>query len=304
MAQPRHRLVPLDLPGWKSGVCWAAAIVLAILFLASGIWKIMDAPGWAVRVAQLKVPESLSLAAAMLFGIAETVGGVLVLTPRFRRWGSMLLMLLLVFFMVYFAVNYNALRGADCSCFPWVKRVVGPEFFLLDGLLLLLAAIAGVWAKPPESLRSAVLIVGAVVVFSLVSYGLATVRQSGAKAPESILVDGRPYSLEHGKVFLFFFDPECLHCSKAAKKMSQFHWGDTAVVAIPVSQPQYGPAFLQETGLKAVLSSDFEKLKRSFPYTAVPAGVALENGHEKAPVSKFEEEPEPGATLKQLGLIY
>jgi len=31
--------------------------------------------------------------------------------------------------------------------------------------------------------------------------------------------------------------------------------------------------------------------------------VALENGRQKAPLTKFEGE-EPGATLKQLGFIY
>jgi hypothetical protein len=34
----------------------------------------------------------------------------------------------------------------------------------------------------------------------------------------------------------------------------------------------------------------------------VPAGVVLENGRQKAALTKFDGE-EPGATLKQLGLI-
>ncbi|MBZ5727250.1 MAG: DoxX family protein [Acidobacteriia bacterium] len=294
---------PLELPGWKTALSWVAASLLAVLFLSSGIWKITDTQHWAVRVAQLKVPQSLSLAAALGLGIAETVGGVLVLVPRFRRWGAMLTGLLLVAFLIFFAVNYGALRGQECSCFPWVKRVVGPEFFLGDALLLLLAVAAGTWAKPPGSLRSAVVIVGAVAVFALVSYGVDVARQSGTKAPASVLVDGQPYSLEHGKVLLFFFNPECMHCLDAARRMSQFHWGDTRIVAVPVEQPQYAAQFLQETGLRGVVSTDFQKLKLVFTYTGYPSGVALVNGRERAPLTKFEGE-EPRATLKQLGFVY
>jgi len=288
---------------WKTALSWVGAILLALVFLVSGLWKLLDAHGAAVRLAQARVPQSLSLAAAIGFGIAETFTAVLLLVPRFRRWGAWLGGALLIAFMIFIGINYKALRGAECSCFPWVKRVVGPSFFIGDTTLLLLAALAGAWSKPPQSLRSAVLILGAVAVYALVSYGVAAVRQTGTKAPETVMVEGAPYSLQRGKILLYFFDPECMHCFNAAKKMSKLNWGSTAVVAIPVSAPRYAPAFLRETGLKAVVSQDLEKLKLVFPYTAVPAGVALENGREKAAVTKFEEEREPADTLKQLGFV-
>ena len=303
MAQPRGGLASLELPGWKTALSWVAAILLSLLFLTSGLWKVTDAQGAAVRMAQARGPESMSLAAALVFGIAETLGGVLLLVPRFRRWGAILTGFLLLAFLAYFAVNYNLLRGADCSCFPWVKRVVGPGFFIGDGLMLLLAVLAGIWSRPPEGLRPAIMVLGAVVVFALVSYGAAAVRPTGVKAPETILVDGQPYSLAYGKVFLYFFDPECMHCFDAAKRMSQYRWGDTKVVAIAIQQPQYAAQFLQDTGLRATISTDLQKLKQVFPSVSVPAGVALENGREKASLTKFDGE-EPGATLKQLGLVY
>jgi len=303
MVRPRAELTSLEAPGWKSAASWIAAALLAILFAVSGIWKITYPLDWAVRIGELKFPEQFSLAAALVFGIAETVGAVLILVPRFRRWGAALVGLLLIGFMIYFAANYGALRGSECTCFPWVKRVVGPGFFVGDGALLLLAVVAGLWSRPPQSLRGAVLILGAVAVYALVSYGVAAVRQTGTKAPEMVMVNGAPYSLQHGKIFLYFFDPECMHCFNAAKKMSQLAWGNTSVVAIPVSAPQYAAAFLQESGLKAVVSNDLEKLKTVFPYTAVPAGVALENGREKAPLTQFEEDREPAAALRQLGFV-
>jgi uncharacterized membrane protein YphA (DoxX/SURF4 family) len=301
MAQPAGGAcsIPLERPGWKTTLSWGAAVLLGLLFLVSGIWKITDPQGAAVRMAQARVPESLSLAAALLFGIAETVSGALVLVPRFRRWGALGAAALLIAFMVYVAIEYNALRGADCSCFPWVKRVVGPAFFAGDGAMLLLAAVAGLWAQPARNLRSAVLVLGAVVVFALVSYGVGEARQTGAPAPAAVTVAGQPYSIARGKVFVFFFDPQCMHCFDAAKRMSQLHWGDTRVVAVPVEQPQYAPQFLSDTGLPAVISTDFEKLKQAFGYTSYPFGVAVENGRQTAELTKFDD-PEPAATLRRL----
>jgi uncharacterized membrane protein YphA (DoxX/SURF4 family) len=296
------RLRAVELPGWKTKLSWVAAVLLAVLFLASGLWKITDAQAWAQRITQLKLPGSLSLLTALVVGIAETVGAVLVLVPRFRRWGAILIGLLLIAFTGYFAANYGALHGADCSCFPWIKRAVGPQFFVGDLAMLGLALVAGVWSKPSGSLRTMVVIAGAVVVFALVSYGVNEVRQSGTKAPASILVDGQAYNIAHGKYFLFFFNPACTHCFDSARRMSKLEWGQTRVVAVPVEMPQYAAQFLSETGLKAVVTPDFELFKRTFGYTAYPFGVALENGREKTPVLRFDE-TEPAATLRRLGFV-
>ena len=137
MAQPSPGLVRTDAPGWKSVLSWVSSLVLCALFLLSGLWKITDVQGTAVRMVQAKVPESLGLAAALFFGIVETVGAVMILVPRLRRWGAVVLGALLLAFLGYFAIQYNTLRGADCSCIPWLKRVVGPGFFVGDGVMLL-----------------------------------------------------------------------------------------------------------------------------------------------------------------------
>jgi len=293
----------LDVPGWKTALSWVSAILLSALFLTSGLWKITDVQGTAVRMVQAKVPDALGLPAALFFGIVETVGAVMILVPRLRRWGAIVLSVLLAAFLGYFAIRYNALRGADCSCIPWLKRVVGPGFFIGDGAMLGLALLAWLGARRSEGKRAVALIAGAVTVFAGVAFGVGEVRQTGTKAPETILVEGQPYSLEHGKVFLFYFDPQCMHCFDSAKRMAQLHWGDTRLVGVPVSQAHYAAQFMGDTGFHMAITSDLAKLKALFPYAGVPAGVALENGREKAPLVKFEGD-EPAATLKQLGLVY
>ncbi len=303
MAQPGNALTRFELPGWKSTLNWVGAIATALVLLAAGLWKITDPQGAAVRMANARVPEFLSLWTALGFGIAETFAGVLVLVPRFRRWGAWLAALLLISFLVYFAINYQALRGEECSCFPWVKRVVGPGFFIGDAVMLAFAILAGWWARPSAGRRSATLVLAAVAVFALVSYGVAAARQTGTKAPETISVNGQPYSLEHGQIFLYYFDPECPHCIDAAKRMAKLNWAGTKVVGVPIQQPQFSAEFMQETGLRAPVSSDAAKLRKVFPFVSAPAGVALRNGRQVASLTQFEGS-EPEATLKKLGFVH
>ncbi len=303
MARPRAELASLELPGWKSAVSWSAATLLAVAFAVSGIWKLTYPLDWAARIAQLKFPEHLSLPLALALGIAETSAAAMILAPRLRRAGAAVIGLLLAGFLLYFAINYSALRGADCTCFPWVKRVVGPGFFLGDGAMLALAVMAGIWAKPLHGLRTFGVLLGVVIVYAFVSYGVAAVRQTGTPAPATIAVNGAPYSLQQGKILLFYFDPECEHCYKAAQKMSKLEWGQTRVVGVPVSTPRFAPMFMNETGLKAPVTSDLEKLKAVFPYPATPSAVAIENGHQKAMLTQFESDTEPAATLRQLGFV-
>ena len=300
MAHSGDMLARFELPGWKTWVGATAAVLTTVLFLSAGLYKITDAPGWAVRLTQLKVPQAVSLPSTVLLGILETFSAVLLLVPRFRRWGAWLAGILLVVFMIYMGINYSTLKGEDCSCFPWLKRAVGPGFFIGDAVMLGLAALAGVWSKRSDNLRGATLILGAVTVFALVSYGVAATRNSGLKAPDSVMVDGKPYSLQQGKVFIFFFNPECLHCLDAGKRMSKLNWGDTKLVSVPTEQPQFAPNFMRSTQLPGVVSLDTALLRKTFSFLDTPAGVALENGHQKAALSQFEGE-EPAATLKKLG---
>lgn len=303
MAHPFGHSRPLDLPAWKTLASHLAGLLVAFLFLVSGIWKIIDPFTFRTMVEQLGVPYQLSTALTISLGIAETFAGVLVLVPRFRRWGAWIAIALLVGFMAYMGVNYTTLTGKDCSCFPFIKRAVSPGFFISDAVMVLLAIIAAWWARRSEGLRNALVVLGAIAVFSAVSFGVNAARQSGAQAPESVIVDGQPFAMRHGKVFLFFYDPQCSHCDKAARDMSKLDWGETKVVSIPTAEPQYAASFLHDTGLKAGTSLELDKLKKAFPFkTDPPYGVALDNGREKGPIPRFDGD-EPQASLRKFGLI-
>lgn len=307
-ASPAHLgldLVSVDLPAWKKVIGGVCAVLLAILFFVSGAWKLTDPYFWSQFLVELRFPSALALPGALLVGIGETVGAVLILVPRFRRWGAWLIGFLLVIFMVYIGANYGALVGKDCSCFPLVKRTIGPGFFVGDGVFFLMAVIAGMWARSSENLRAALVILGAVVVFGGVSLGVNSARASGLQAPPSITVDGKPFSLQEGKVFLFFYDPTCTHCEAAARKMAKLNWKDTSIVAIPLDTPQFAASFLHDTGLKAGTSNDLQLLQGTFKFASGPYGVALVRGRQKATVDVgvFETDGQPAALLQQLGFV-
>jgi uncharacterized membrane protein YphA (DoxX/SURF4 family) len=292
--------------GWRKALNWVAAILISAVFLAAGLWKVSDPAGAAVRLAQARVPESLSIATAFCLGIAETLAGILLLVPRFRRWGAMLGSALLIAFMIFIALHYSELRGAECSCFPWVKRAVGPGFFIADGIMLALAIAAGAGARSSTGVRGALVLLGTVAICAGLSYGVNTVRHTGTKAPDAITAeDGRPISLREGKVFIYFFNPQCLHCLDAGRRLAGLNWGDTRFVGVPTENPRFADWFMGKARLtgKGPVSRDLDTLKKLFPFDLPPAGVALENGYEKTMLLQFEDK-EPAATLKKIGFAH
>jgi hypothetical protein len=145
-------------------------------------------------------------------------------------------------------------------------------------------------------------ILGAVAVFAGVSYGINANRQTGLKAPDSITVDGKPYSLQQGHIFVFFYDPECMHCDAAARRMAKLNWKDTKVVALPTRVPQFADQFLHDTGLKAGTSLDLKLMRDTFKFVDPPYGVALDEGRQKAAIGSWDDS-EPAKTLRQIGYV-
>src|SRR5438477_7639107 len=108
----------IEVPPWKTVLNHVAALVVAFLFLAAGVYKALDPYKFANLAKNLLIPYDLTLPLALTLAVAETTAGVLILVPRFRRWGAMLAGVLLLAFMTYIGWNYKALIGRDCSCFP------------------------------------------------------------------------------------------------------------------------------------------------------------------------------------------
>ncbi len=302
---PAHMLAPARTTSrkWSRTAGLISALLLALIFLVSGLWKVLDPFSAAERTIQTLIPPALAMVAAVGVGAGEIFVGVLLLLPRYRRWGAWLAGLALVAFMIYIGVLYDRLLGDDCNCFPWIERVVGPMFFVTDAAMLLLAVGAAIWSRRPQGLRLPVLLLAGVTVFALASYGVNAAARSGARAPDSIRVEGQKRVLSTGRYFLYFFDPECSSCLTVARELGRQEWLETEVIAVPTANPQFGRAFLDDAGLRVGMSPDAARLREAFPFTDPPYGVALSGGRQVKAYNSGELEENVTGSLRQLGFI-
>ncbi|MGA8026664.1 MAG: MauE/DoxX family redox-associated membrane protein [Bryobacteraceae bacterium] len=293
-----------DKARWERVLATTAAVLLGLIFLVSGGWKVLSPFKTGELLEQAQVPAGLGVLGAVALGTVELLAACLLFMPRFRRWGGLLGSGLLIFFIGWIAYYYHVLVGHECSCFPLIKRTIGPGFFIGDGVMLLLALAAFHWSPRVPSLRVPAVAFLALVVFAGVSFGVNAAERHNAQVPTPVVVDGKPQDLTQGKVFLFFYDPSCMHCDAASKFMSKLNWGDTKIVAIPTVNPQWAGEFLHDTHLKASTSLELAKLKNAFPFVDPPFGVALEDGRVKKTFGQAQFYPPlPEPDLKKLGLV-
>ncbi len=281
-----------------------AAIILGIIFLVSGGWKVLSPFKTGELLEQAQVPAGLGSLGAAALGTLELLAALLLFTPRFRRLGGLLGSALMIFFICWIGYYYHVLVGHECSCFPIIKRSVGPGFFVSDAIMLLFGLAAVAWSRRVANYRMPAVILLGLVVFAAASFWVDAAERNSAQVPVPVVVDGKPQDLTNGKVFLFFYDPSCMHCDAAAKFMSKLNWDSTRVIAIPTINPQWAASFLHDTHLKASTSLELNKLKKAFPFVDPPFGVALEDGRVKETFSQAQfNVPLPEPDLKKLGFV-
>ena len=298
--------------GWKTWASHIAAGLMAIAFLASGIYKIVMPLDFAERATQVLIPANLSVATAVVLAVAETFAAIMLLIPRYRRFGAILMLGLLAAFCIYIGVNAERLAGEDCSCFPWIKRTVGPVFFVSNAVMMLLTALAGLWSPrggawlPPRPIGTSAAILGLLIALSLGSTAWGLSRESGIEAPPSIHVNGAAVPLNEGPVFLYLFDPECSHCLDSARMMAKWDFGSTRVIGVPTVNPQWAQALLDASGLKAELATDpndLKALRSLFTFASPPYGVFLKRGRARVTVRYAEFTEALKAKLQAEGFV-
>ena len=294
---------PSTETSWKKHAGTAAALLMAIPWLVAGIYKLTIVSEFQLMLTQILVPVSLSLVGAMAVIMGDLTAGVLLVVPSWRRLGGIFSSILLIIFMGYFAINYETLKGADCSCFPWVERAVGPVFFWSDGAMLVLSILAAWWAAPITKIRGAAKAVAGIVAVSLVALAVDKLGpQPDLTVPATVAVGDEQMSLHEGKVFVYFFNPMCLHCLDAGTAMAQYEW-QAPFVGVPTEEEDLAIGFVEDTGLKNVkLTPDVDTLREAFPFQDTPYAVAIENGQVKERFPFFEE-PELGEKLRELGFV-
>jgi uncharacterized membrane protein YphA (DoxX/SURF4 family) len=289
---------------WKTSVAAIAAILLGIIYLVSGAFKTFQPYQAGELLEQAKVPGGLGILGACVLGALELFAAFLLFTPRFRRWGGLFGSGLMIFFIGWVAWHYQALAGIDCGCFPLIKRTIGPGFFISDAVFLLFGLAAWRWSPGVPSITGAASALVALAVLSGASLGVNTAIRHNVQVPNPVIVDGKAANITHGKVFLFFYDPQCSHCQAAARFMSTLNWGDTRIIGIPTQSPQFAKYFQEDTHLNMSTSTDVAKLKKAFPFVDPPFGVALNDGESKGTFQQAQfNEPSPAPDLRKLGFV-
>jgi hypothetical protein len=161
------------------------------------------------------------------------------------------------------------------------------------------------WSAKVVSAKLPATMLASLAVLAGVSYGLNARSHTTVDVPTPITVDGKPFNPAEGKVFIFFYDPQCMHCDAASKFMAKLNWGDTKIVAIPTVNPQWAGSFLSDTGFKqAGTCLETERLRKAFKFIDPPYGVALVDGQVKGTFTQAQfNEPLPQPDLQKLGFV-
>jgi len=290
--------------GWKGTVGWVSAILMALLWLVAGLWKLSDISGFQLKLNQLLVPAALTLPATLAVAVSEVFAGILLLRPAWRRLGGLFSIALLVVFMVYIGYHYQTLLGEDCSCFPWLERAVGPAFFWSDGAMIVIAALAAWFAPKMAKFSQARTVLAGVLALAVVAYGWDRFGpQPGSEVPATITVADESYALREGKVMIFFFNPQCLHCLDVGLDLSRYTI-QSDFLGVPTQEPESANGFLEDAGLtgRVKLSPDLDLLKETFPFDDVPYIAVIEDG-KILERFQFFDQPEFGDKLKELGVV-
>ena len=92
-------------------------LVLAAVLAAAGLAKLADRAGMRRALVDFGVPARFAPAVGALLPLAELAAAALLVPPATARWGALLALLLLAFFVAAIAVNLAEGRRPDCRCF-------------------------------------------------------------------------------------------------------------------------------------------------------------------------------------------
>jgi peroxiredoxin len=118
-----------------------ARLVLAAVFLVSGISKLVDLSGSQAAMRSFGIPESMSRSAGIALPIIEIVIAILLLPVATAKWAALAALVLLLIFIA--GIGYNLSRGRkfECHCFGNLTRSeIGTSTLVRNVVLAVIAA--------------------------------------------------------------------------------------------------------------------------------------------------------------------
>lgn len=131
---------------YGNGLTTAFRIAIGIVFLYSGIWKMIDPEAFARSIQMYGIlPGILVPYGAILLSALELVVGILLLVGYRIRAASLLSLLLLGVFLVAITINYIQGERFECGCFELsrfgLSEEIGPWVIVRDLLLMIIVYI-------------------------------------------------------------------------------------------------------------------------------------------------------------------
>jgi uncharacterized membrane protein YphA (DoxX/SURF4 family)/thiol-disulfide isomerase/thioredoxin len=125
-------------------------VLLALVFVAAGIGKLLDLEGSRRAAGDFGVPDRLAPLAGTLLPLAELATGVALVFRPSARWGALAAFVLLAAFIVGIARALARGEQPDCHCFGQIhSEPAGPLTLARNGVLAAFAAVvAGYGAGP------------------------------------------------------------------------------------------------------------------------------------------------------------
>jgi peroxiredoxin/uncharacterized membrane protein YphA (DoxX/SURF4 family) len=119
----------------------AARLILAAVFVVSGVSKLFDLTGSQSAMRSFGVPERFTRAGGIALPIAEIVIAVLLVPTATARWGALLALILLAVFVAGISYSLSQGRKFDCHCFGQLtSSEIGPPTLIRNAVLAVLAA--------------------------------------------------------------------------------------------------------------------------------------------------------------------
>ena len=124
------------------------AVVIGLVFLASGLLKLLDPVGTGLIVSEyfkffhLGFLQGTAKALGMVLSLVEAVTGAALISGVFRKTTAVITSVLVVFFTIVTVILWIANPDMDCGCFGEAVHLSHGQTLLKNIVLLALAAVA------------------------------------------------------------------------------------------------------------------------------------------------------------------
>jgi peroxiredoxin len=200
----------------------AARLILAAVFVVSGVSKLFDLSGSQGAMRSFGIPERFTRVGGIALPIAEILIAVLLIPATTARWGALLALILLAVFVA--GISYSLSRGRkfDCHCFGQLTTSeIGPSTLIRNAVLAVLAAfvtISGFANNPGPSLTQVfrglsafewvMLVIMVVLLAALVAVGWLLVHLLGQNGRLLVRLDRIEAALEDADIEIADEDEE------------------------------------------------------------------------------------------------